>query len=585
LLLLAANSEENVMNGNPSCRYQLRQRTFFGVALVVGFSWSILGRAQPTWGENEEIPAQGRSNPLEYTSQELKAAAQAGRHHALHYPVTVTGELLPLETALRFFKPETNRGPLFSFLETIFKRTLKLSSFDALENLVGLVEYPEAEGSGAYYVPMPEGKKPWYRMGTSVLATPQGQGITFSCAACHAGNLFGKKVIGLTNRFPRANEFFLNGKMASHFITPQMFQWGSQSSPQDTQMFAQLRENARFVDGRMPLVRGLDTSLAHVALSLSRRADDGFASKTPETVRQPRDNLLREQPADSKPAVWWNVKFKNKWLLDGSVVAGNPIFTNILWNELGRGTDLAKLAHWLDENQSVVNALTAVVFSAQAPEFLDFFPEEHFDLAAVKEGQRLFSENCAFCHGTYVKGFQKADSAGLSQRELLKTIRVEYHTNTPVVDVGTDPLRAEGMNALAGPLNALDISRRNGIVVKVQQGYVPPPLVGIWARWPYMHNNSIPSLCAVLTPAKLRPVAWDVGEARSRESDFDRECNGYPLGEMAPAQWQNNRWGHFDTHRRGLGNQGHDEGIVTSGGKEKFTPEQKRALIQFLQTL
>jgi mono/diheme cytochrome c family protein len=573
------------MRNFPFDRRRLGRCTSAGAAVMVMCCFRLLGQAQPSWAENEAIPSQGRSNPLGFSTDELQEVANEGRRHALNYPVTVTGELLPLEPALRFFKPETNRMPLLSFLETVFKRTLRLNSFDDLENLVGLVEYPEAEGSGPYYVPLPDGKKPWFRMGTSVLGTPQGQGITFSCAACHAGNLFGKKVIGLTNRFPRANEFFLNGKMASHVITPQMFRWATQSSPQDTQMFAQLRENSRYVDGRMPLVRGLDTSLAHVALSLSRRSDDGAASKTPVSARQPRDSLLRDQPADSKPAVWWNVKYKNKWLLDGSVVAGNPIFTNILWNELGRGTDLAELSRWLDDNSNIVNALTAVVFSAQAPEFLDFFPQEHFELAAVQEGQRLFSANCSFCHGNYVKGFQRSDTTGLSQRELLKTIRVEYHTNTPVVDVGTDPLRAEGMRALATPLNALDISRRNGIVVKVQRGYVPPPLVGIWARWPYMHNNSVPSLCAVLTPAQQRPVAWDVGEARSADVDFDRVCNGYPLGEKAPAQWRNNRWGHFDTRRRGLGNQGHDEGILTTGGKEKFTPAQKRALIQFLQTL
>ena len=335
----------------------------------------------------------------------------------------------------------------------------------------------------------------------------------------------------------------------------------------------------------MPLVRGLDTSLAHVALSLTRRAEDESASKNDDNRIHPRDSILRHQPGDSKPAVWWNVKYKNKFLLDGSVVAGNPIFTNLLWNEIGRGSDLTELSRWLDDNSQVVQELTAAVFSAEAPQFLDFFPVEHFDLSTVKKGQQLFQENCAMCHGNYIKGYQRSNSNGLSNRELLATVKVEYHRNTPVVNVGTDPLRAQGMSALAEPLNRLAISKKNGIVVEVQRGYVPPPLVGIWARWPYLHNNSVPSLCSLLTPALERPVQWDVGEAHSTQTDFDSQCNGYPLGEKAPQAWKKNRWGHFDTRRRGMSNVGHDEGIFSENGRSKFSSEDRQALIQFLQTL
>ncbi len=568
-----------------------QNRTMRTLALTVILTGGLLvyfgsaARAESTWLENETIDPQGRSNPLQLSEVQLASATEQGLRHALVYPVTITGEALPLNAALRFFKPDGGAKTIIDLLQNFFKRAIRLESFSDFERLVGLIDYPESEGQGVYRVPMPEATKPWYRMGTSFIAAPEGQALTFSCATCHAGELFGKRVIGLTNRFPRANEFFLSGRAATRFISPEIFKRATSSDSSETEMYSRLRDNAQYIDGRMPLVRGLDTSLAHVALSLARRAADGNASKDPANYRKPRDTLLHHQPADSKPAVWWNVKFKNKWLLDGSVVAGNPIFTNILWNEIGRGTDLSQLSEWMSKNDDTIRALTAAVFSAQAPEFLDFFTEDHFQVEKVEQGQRLFSENCAFCHGNYVKGFQRSDRGELSKRELLRTVRVEYHSNTPVVNVGTDPLRAQGMKSLAEPLNRLDISKRSGIVVKVQNGYVPPPLVGIWARWPYMHNNSIPSLCAVLTPSAQRPVQWDVGEARATQTDFDSKCNGYPLGEKAPKTWKLNRWGHFDTRRVGLGNQGHDEGIITDNGREKFSPEQKSSLIQFLQTL
>lgn len=558
-------------------------RGFVGLGLFACLN--VVARGESTWHENEQIPANGRENPLELSADTLSKAALQGRRHALQYPVEITGEALPYEAALRFFNSPDASKSILDLLQNVFKRVVRLESFSDLEELVGLIEYPESEGEGVYFVPLPEGRKPMHRMGTSVIQAPEGAALTFSCASCHAGDLFGKKVIGLTNRFPRANEFFLSGQMATRFVSPEIFKSATRSNAKETAMYRRLRDNAQYIDGRMPLVRGLDTSLAHVALSLARRAEDGQASKLPEVQKNPRDVLLRHQPADSKPAVWWNVKYKNRWLLDGSVVAGNPIFTNILWNEIGRGTGLPELSNWLSMNPETVRDLTAVVFSAQAPEFLDFFSADHFSIEKVKQGQKLFQENCAFCHGSYIKGFESSSASFLTKRELLSTIRVEYHTNTPVVNVGTDPLRAEGMKALAEPLNQLDISKQNGIVVRVQQGYVPPPLVGIWARWPYMHNNSMPTLCAVLSPAQSRPIAWDVGEARSTRTDFDSHCNGYPLAEKAPAAWKNNRWGRFDTRRKGLGNQGHDEGIVTQNGREKFTSEQKAALIQFLQTL
>lgn len=557
-------------------------KLFVPVALLSG--WACASFAA-SWQENESISPTGRSNPLELSDEQLAAAALRGKNHALNYPVEITGEAIPKDAALRFFKPEYPRAFLFSFLEGVFKKLSQLQSFSDVEKMVGLIDYPKEQGTGVYFVPMPDAGKPWFKMGTSFIAAPEGPAITFSCATCHAGDLFGRKVIGLNNRFPRANEFFLLGRTATSVTPPALFKIALQATDKELDMYRRLRENAQFIDGRKPLVRGLDTSLAHVALSLSRRADDGHASKTTDAQRHPRDSILRHQPADSKPAVWWNVKYKNKWLLDGSVVSGNPIFTNILWNEIGRGTDLGELTEWLEKNESVVNDLTAAVFSSRAPEFLDFFPDSHFDLSMVQRGQKLFNESCSFCHGQYVKGYESSNADGMSKRELLSTLRVNYHASTPVVNVGTDPLRAQGMQALAGPLNNLEVSKKHGIVVKVQQGYVPPPLVGIWARWPYLHNNSIPNLCALFTPSAERPVAWDVGEARSQTTDFDSECNGYPLGARAPKAWKNNRWGYFDTRRKGLGNQGHDEGIFVEKGRSRFSKEDVRDLIQFLQTL
>ncbi|HRO67540.1 MAG TPA: hypothetical protein PL182_08255, partial [Pseudobdellovibrionaceae bacterium] len=399
----------------------------------------------------------------------------------------------------------------------------------------------------------------------------------------HSSHLFGKTVLGLTNRFPRANEAFRTALFAIPFYHSRGFQKITHATDSEMALMDRSVKNLRSVGVKKPLALGLDTSLAQVALSLNRRNPDAYATKSDFYERHPRPDRLDRLPADSKPAVWWNLRYKNRWLSDGSVVSGNPVFTNILWNEVGRGADLQEIDAWLDQNPRIIEELTTAVFSAEAPPMTDFFDAEEFDLPRAQEGQKLFNTTCARCHGTYEKAWDRADASSLSKKELLKTTMVRYHQKTPVIDVGTDPLRHQGMTSLE-KLNDLVVSQKQGTVIRPQKGYVPPPLVGIWARWPYFHNNSAPSLCAVLTRGPERPVVYYSGEAKDPKTDFDQDCNGYPLGAKTPAAWKT-REHRYDTRTKGMSRFGHDEGVFLKNDRELFTPDQKKSIIRFLQTL
>jgi hypothetical protein len=149
---------------------------------------------------------------------------------------------------------------------------------------------------------------------------------------------------------------------------------------------------------------------------------------------------------------------------------------------------------------------------------------------------------------------------------------VRYPSQTRVVDVGTDPLRYEGMKSLETALNPLKISKNNQILIRSQKGYVPPPLVGIWSRWPYFHNNSVPSLCALLMAPADRPKKYEVIAPVDSSKDFDFDCNGYPVnsGREPVAE--------YDSSVSGLSNSGHEEGVLLNS-------DEKKDLIHFLQTL
>lgn len=556
----------------------------FGIFLVSGLSTVTpsLG-AGPDWKEGTSIPSGGRPNPYELSSSDFDLFRNAGKIHAQIYPVEVTGMLPPYEPIRRLVE-EDSKKPLRKFLNSLFRNLSGYRSMDEIFKDLGLHPYPAVTDQGVYSVPYPQGMRPEHRMGFGLIESPQGVGFSFSCAACHSSNLFGKTVLGMTNRFPTANEFFIKAKKASGKVSPSIFQFYTKASDGETEMMSRLQENMKSVGLKSPLALGLDTSLSQVSLSLQRRTPDAYATYSEHFARWPRkDPILDKQPADSKPAVWWNVKYKNRWLSDGSVISGNPILTNILWNEIGRGADLYQLESWLEKNEVTIQEITTAVFSSEAPLFTDFFPADKIELSLAKEGEKIFNQSCARCHGHYEKDWNLPNADSLSPVDKLKTTEVRYKPQTKVTDVGTDPYRYLGMKSLE-QLNNLAISQKNNIVIKAQKGYVPPPLVGIWARWPYLHNNSVPSLCALLSPTSARPVMYYSGAALDKDRDFDSDCNGYPLGAKTPAPWKVAEH-HYDTRTPGMGNQGHDEGIFLENGKELLSKNQKKALIRFLQTL
>ncbi len=555
----------------------------FLIAGLLFFSSLISKASGPDWSQGTPVPQGGRANPYGLSEFEFYKNQKLGKIHAQIYPVEITG-MLPPYTPVKNLIEDDGSNPFRKFLNSVMQRFSGYKNMNDIFVDLGLHDYPKVTDRGVYAVPYPDGVRPDHLMGFGLIESKEGTGFSFSCVACHSANLFGKTVLGMTNRFPRANEFFLKAKSVAPSLSPTLFQIYTHATDGETTMLSRFKENMKSIGVKKPLALGLDTSLAQVSLSLNHRNRDAYATYSSHYAYSPRpDPILDDWPADSKPAVWWNLKYKNRWLSDGSVLSGNPIFTNIIWNEIGRGADLYELEKWLADNAAKVQELTTAVFSSEAPRITDFIPAEKIELSRAIEGESIFNKTCSRCHGTYEKAWSLPNADRLSPSEKLKTTQVLYRSTTPVIDVKTDPFRRLGMKSLE-QLNDLAIMQKNGIQIREQKGYVPPPLVGVWARWPYLHNNSVPNLCALLTKKELRPSAYYSGEANNPQLDFDLECNGYPLGKKTPQSWKT-KLHYYDTQRLGMSNQGHDEGIFLKDGKELLTPLQKKNLILFLQTL
>ncbi|MFK8137960.1 MAG: hypothetical protein AB8E15_06350 [Bdellovibrionales bacterium] len=557
-------------------------KTIVLLILLIG-SFKLLAGDGIDWSRSYTIPKDGRWNPYLLSESDFVKFRENGRLHTLVWPVEITGILLPYKPIKSFIESET-RNPLRKVLAKIFQSLSNVKSMDQIYDWMGLNSFPKEHYEEPFVVPYPTNQPKDIPMGLGLIERDGAKGFTFSCATCHSANLFGSKIIGLTNRFPRANDTFINGQKAASITPSLMFKASTGATSAERRMFKKSKEALKYVGVKSPQVLGLDTSLAQVAISLSKRAKDQHASLVKKNRRSPRNEKLRKFVADSKPMAWWTLKYKNRWLADGSVVSGNPILTNILWNELGRGTNLIELEKWIDRNMLKIKELTTASFSAEPPQITNFYSWSFLDLNSAKRGQKLFKNNCKKCHGIYNKAWDNDEIVGLSISELIQTTSVDYPQPTKVKNVGTDPNRWQGMKSLV-QLNELKISNKYGIVIETQEGYVPPPLVGIWARWPYFHNNSIPNLCALLSLPENRPARFWMGEAINTETDFDFNCNGYPVGENTPSKWKKNKDYLYDTTRKGMSNSGHSKVLKNWAGGEKFSPQNKQDLIRFLQTL
>ena len=108
------------------------------------------------------------------------------------------------------------------------------------------------------------------------------------------------------------------------------------------------------------------------------------------------------------------------------------------------------------------------------------------------------------------------------------------------------------------------------------EGYVAPPLDGVWATAPYFHNGSVPTLWHVLHPAE-RPAVW-----RRTATGYDDARVGLEIEAFAdmPAEKLRSaeRRRYFDTRKPGKSAAGHDFAEVLDAA-------EKRAILEYLKTL
>jgi hypothetical protein len=272
---------------------------------------------------------------------------------------------------------------------------------------------------------------------------------------------------------------------------------------------------------------------------------------------------------------------------DPKELIGNVDFPSIWYQGPRKGMQL----HWDGNNTSVDERNLSAAFGTGAyPPTLDVdrvvrtakwletakplaytYP---IDGALAAQGQPIYEEYCARCHGTREPPFrhdppQPDELVGtVVPLEKIATDRWRLDSYTWVLAVNQSTLYAgyEKDWGFAPPYPQRFSHFRK------QPGYANSPLDGIWLRAPYLHNGSVPNLWELLKPEKERVASFYRGN-----DVYDPKNVGFV---STIAEQDGHKFFPLDTRKPGNGNGGH-----TGAAYGTDLPDhEKWALLEYLKT-
>lgn len=204
--------------------------------------------------------------------------------------------------------------------------------------------------------------------------------------------------------------------------------------------------------------------------------------------------------------------------------------------------------------------------------------------ALAAQGRPLYQRYCSDCHGENGRDFSGIYVGHVTPIDIINTdpYRLNNYTRTLAVNMGltyAEQERRVGAHDCPGGMRYQpDEEDQQYTSYRYQhyrktRGYANMPLDGIWARAPYLHNGSVPTMMDLLRPAAERPVRF------YRGNDV---IDGRNLGFVATRAADSNgrKYFLFDTTIPGNGNQGHEgEAFGT-----ELSYGEKQALVEYLKT-
>ncbi|MCD0462376.1 c-type cytochrome [Roseiconus lacunae] len=259
--------------------------------------------------------------------------------------------------------------------------------------------------------------------------------------------------------------------------------------------------------------------------------------------------------------------------LDGSV--RSPFFRNIAASLAVAGNP---------QNVNAENAAICVNFLHRLPP--PAYPFE-IDREKAEQGKQLFQENCLVCHFPGNKAVYHNVGTDMNRARVLRKPTVDlflrhFRASIPQGFKYTD---ANGTEVSPLDLDPDDVVNANR-VHEEHQGYIAGGIEGVWARAPYLHNGSVPTLWHLLSPHRDRPTRFVRG---SIDYDRDRVGLAWNLSDLVFLRKRDPIATLYDTTRDGCSNSGHDFDVVVDGKLRKLDWSDDDAgrdqLLEYLKTL
>lgn len=336
-----------------------------------------------------------------------------------------------------------------------------------------------------------------------------------TCFTCHGSKLDGEYIPGLGNSFSdytddQSQTFgLLNTFLLTRYGADSEEYQNAKGLIQSTQVAAPYIQTD---------FRGVNPAFDLERATVAHRNLDFTWNETP-LFTPPSGSVGSDVPA------WWLLKKKNALYYTG---LGRGDFTKLLMQTTVVGIKDSTEARAINNE---FDDVLAYLQSLEAPKYTKSINQE-----IVAQGLSVFKANCERCHGNYEDGNA-------------------YYPNRLIATstVGTDPVYADRFLID----NELNDWFNNGwfgtfgtkASVEPSRAYIAPPLDGVWATAPYLHNGSVPNLYTLLN-SSARPLFW---ERDFNDSNYDHENIGWPYQERTSAD----NISTYNTTLSGYGNQGH----------------------------
>lgn len=381
------------------------------------------------------------------------------------------------------------------------------------------------------------GKNANVEHGYNVITNANGMDIVIpTCLQCHAQVFEDSLYVGMGNTF----QDFSNLDKQYNFLSEVAIKAMQAFNPKGYEAAQPLITSFKTVFPKMETeIQGVNAADRLAMLLVAHRDPVTLAWSKKPILDIPNETIPTDVPA------WWMLKKKNAMFYNGF---GRGDF--------GRFLMLSNLLTVKDTTEarevySHFGDVLAYIKSIKAPKYPKPINQE-----LAKNGETIFINNCSKCHGTY--GEKESYPNLLIPSNIIQTDSLLFkanYQNPQFIEWFNKSWYAQGdYAAKLVPAN----------------GYVAPPLDGVWATAPYLHNGSVPTIEAVLN-SKIRPTIWS--------RDFKNPVYNYDqLGWQYEVKEKPNGKKYYNTSLPGYGNYGHYFG-------DKLTNAERKALIEYLKTL